>query len=359
MTPYQVLPDLSAEDFAALRADIAARGVLVPVEYDEDGNILDGHHRVRACEELGLTDWPRFIRKGLSEADKRVHARQLNLARRHLNRDQKRDLIAAQLRETPEKSNRQVAEGLGVSHHTVQAVRAEREATGQIAQLEKTVGADGKERRKPIRTTFVDPDAEAAEPGLVARALDDMLERGEEPTNAALRREVAKPHVAHNTGKVEWYTPGHILDAARAVLGGFDLDPASSAAANAVVGAARIFTAEDDGLAQEWPVGRIWMNPPYASGLVDKFALRFCQAIRDGSSGVVLVNNATETGWFQELLGVADAVCFPKGRVRFVDPEKGEVGAPLQGQAIIYCGPKPDAFRAAFCERGTVLCPLR
>lgn len=176
---------------------------------------------------------------------------------------------------------------------------------------------------------------------------------------AAAEKAAAKPHVAHNTGKVEWYTPGHILDAARAVLGGFDLDPASSAAANEAVRAARIFTAEDDGLAQEWPVGRIWMNPPYASGLVDKFALRFCQAIRDGSSGVVLVNNATETGWFQELLGVADAVCFPKGRVRFVDPEKGEAGAPLQGQAIIYCGPKPDAFRAAFCERGTVLCPLR
>ena len=157
MTPYQVLPDLSAEDFAALRADIAARGVLVPVEYDEDGNILDGHHRVRACEELGLTDWPRFIRKGLSEADKRVHARQLNLARRHLNRDQKRDLIAAQLRETPEKSNRQVAEGLGVDHKTVAAVRGAVEATGEIPQLEKTVGADGKERRKPIRTSFVDP----------------------------------------------------------------------------------------------------------------------------------------------------------------------------------------------------------
>ena len=157
MTPYQVLPDLSAEDFAALRADIAARGVLVPVEYDEDGNILDGHHRVRACEELGLTDWPRFIRKGLSEADKRVHARQLNLARRHLNRDQKRDLIAAQLRETPEKSNRQVAEGLGVDDKTVGTVRRGLEATAEIPQLDKTVGADGKERRKPIRTTFVDP----------------------------------------------------------------------------------------------------------------------------------------------------------------------------------------------------------
>ena len=30
--PYQLLPPLSPEDYAALKADIIARGVLVPVE---------------------------------------------------------------------------------------------------------------------------------------------------------------------------------------------------------------------------------------------------------------------------------------------------------------------------------------
>ncbi len=167
MSKYQVLPDLSAEDFSALKADISARGVLVPVEYDEDGSILDGHHRVRACEELGLADWPRFIRKGLSEADKRVHARQLNLARRHLNREQKRDLIAAQLRETPEKSNRQVAEGLGVDHKTVSAVRAEREELGEIPQVTVRQGKiNYPATRKPIRTAFVDPTPEGQKEAL-------------------------------------------------------------------------------------------------------------------------------------------------------------------------------------------------
>jgi len=33
-------------------------------------------------------------------------------------------------------------------------------------------------------------DAEAAEPGLIQRALDNMIQRGEEPTRAALKREV-------------------------------------------------------------------------------------------------------------------------------------------------------------------------
>lgn len=87
---YQVLPPLSEDDYGALKADIAARGVLVPVEYDETGTILDGHHRVRACAEIGLTEWPRLVRMGLSESEKRRHARQLNLARRHLDTAAKR-----------------------------------------------------------------------------------------------------------------------------------------------------------------------------------------------------------------------------------------------------------------------------
>jgi ParB-like chromosome segregation protein Spo0J len=99
--PFQIMPALSDEDRRALKADIQARGVQVPVEYDDEENILDGHHRVAICAELGITDWPRVIRKGLSEAEKRSHARALNLARRHVSHAQRRELIAEQLKETP------------------------------------------------------------------------------------------------------------------------------------------------------------------------------------------------------------------------------------------------------------------
>lgn len=145
--PYQVMPPLSADEYAALRDDIAARGVLVPVEYDETGEILDGHHRVQICGELGISQWPRLIRHGLTETEKRQHARRLNLDRRHLDREQRRQLIAEDLRERPEASDRAIAASLGVDHKTVGSVRDGLEAAGEIPQLAEREGRDRRTRR--------------------------------------------------------------------------------------------------------------------------------------------------------------------------------------------------------------------
>lgn len=90
---YQLMPALTAEEYQSLKDDIKARGVQVPVEYDEQGNILDGHHRVQVCHELGITTWPRVVRIGMSEDQKREHVLALNLNRRHLTREQRADLV--------------------------------------------------------------------------------------------------------------------------------------------------------------------------------------------------------------------------------------------------------------------------
>jgi phage N-6-adenine-methyltransferase len=189
-------------------------------------------------------------------------------------------------------------------------------------------------------------DAEA----LLARAEREGLTVGQ---LRALVKGVA--HVSHNSGENEWYTPAEFVEAARLVLGEIDLDPASSEAANEIVQAREFFTAEDDGLAQEWR-GRVWMNPPYAAELIGQFTEKLAAAYegRDVSAAVILVNNATETKWFQRLARIADALCFPERRVRFWNPD-GESSAPLQGQALIYLGNDADAFAEHFAQFGLIV----
>lgn len=137
---------------------------MVPIEFDEHGNVLDGHHRLKICAELGINEYPKVIRAGMTEAEKRTHARKLNMARRQLSQPQKQALIHEQLRETPEKSDRQIAKELGVSDKTVGVQRKEMERTAEIPQLKTSIGADGKERPRQVERKSTPPEPTKGEP---------------------------------------------------------------------------------------------------------------------------------------------------------------------------------------------------
>ncbi len=172
----------------------------------------------------------------------------------------------------------------------------------------------------------------------------------------AAGREEGAPHVTSNSGNNEWYTPPEYIEAARIAMQGIDLDPASSEIANRTVKAAAFFSQADNGLEQPWR-GRVWMNPPYSSDLIGKFCEKLLESYISGDvlQACVLVNNATETQWFQSLLSRAMAVCFPSGRIRYLSPD-GEAGnSPLQGQSVLYLGGEKERFSEAFSGFGTIL----
>lgn len=159
----------------------------------------------------------------------------------------------------------------------------------------------------------------------------------------------------YNSGCEEWYTPPEIAEAARDVMGEIDLDPASCDLANTVIRAKKYYTLQDDGLKLKW-YGRVWLNPPYSRGVVDKF---ISKAISDYLSGnisecIVLVNNATDARWFQGLAKAASAMCFLAGRCRFWGPSV-QRSKPLQGQAVAYLGRNTERFLAVFCKFGFVV----
>lgn len=59
----------------------------------------------------------------------------------------------------------------------------------------------------------------------------------------------------------KWHSPELILEGARDVLGGIDLDPASSEIANKRVKAKQFFTEKDNPLERDWH-GSVFLNPP-------------------------------------------------------------------------------------------------
>lgn len=108
----QFFPVLDPAVEAALRASIERFGVLVPVVVDQHGRLLDGHHRSRLADELGV-DCPQIEQHVAGEAEAEAIARTLNVDRRHLEPEQRREL-AADLR-TNGHSLRSISGALGVS----------------------------------------------------------------------------------------------------------------------------------------------------------------------------------------------------------------------------------------------------
>lgn len=316
-----IFPMMTDKELSVLADDIKTNGLQNPIIL-HGGKILDGRNRYEACRIAGVD--PKFVEYAGDDPFRFIIS--LNLHRRHLDESQ-RAVVAARVANMTQGtrtdlepsadlrkviSQPEAARLFNVSERMIQTVKAiEREAPERIADIES-----GK---------------------MTANHVYNLIK---------------SPHVSFNSGDNEWYTPPEYIEAARKVMGSIDLDPASSEIANRIVKAKTYFTAEQNGLIQWWS-GNVWMNPPYAQPLIASFCNVLSNALQSGTvkQAISLVNNATETAWFRTLIDGASAVIFTAGRIRFLDPQ-GNPGAPLQGQAIIYSGDKPQAFIEEFGKFG-------
>ena len=171
MAGFQVMPRLSADEFAALEADIVENGVRVPITVAEDGRIVDGHHRDEIARRHGL-HCPRVTAAG-DDGVLRSLAFSLNVNRRHLSREQKRELIAESLRSDPILRDRDHARRCGADHKTVGRVRAE-EGIPTPDEVIRAYVADnpGKSNREV-----------ADDLGVNRKTVDALAQNGEIPQN--------------------------------------------------------------------------------------------------------------------------------------------------------------------------------
>lgn len=158
-----------------------------------------------------------------------------------------------------------------------------------------------------------------------------------------------------NTGDMEGYTPATYIEAARSAMGGINVDPASHARAQTIVQADTYYTKETNGLDQEW-VGNVFLNPPYNSGLIEKFIQKLLGELAAGrtTAAILLTNNNTDTRWFHSAAGAANAICLTKGRINFYKPDSS-ITSPTNGQCFFYFGPRLQDFVASFSSIGLVL----
>jgi hypothetical protein len=65
-----------------------------------------------------------------------------------------------------------------------------------------------------------------------------------------------------HTDTFEWVSGADLINSAHMLMGGIDLDPASSAVANSYVNAEHFYTPEDDGLNEQDWFGNVYVFPP-------------------------------------------------------------------------------------------------
>lgn len=121
---YQVMPPLSSEEYQELYESIKAEGVLEPIHVDEEGVVIDGHHRSKIASELGVP-CPVITHDDLSNGEKVALAFTLNLKRRHLSKAEKEGLVVEYKRLKPLASASEVAKATGVSDKTVKRIERE------------------------------------------------------------------------------------------------------------------------------------------------------------------------------------------------------------------------------------------
>jgi hypothetical protein len=147
-----IFPLMTGKDFDELVKSIKLNGLRESIVIFED-KILDGRNRARACEAAGVE--PRFT--PFRGEDPTSFVIDMNVRRRHLTQEQKRECIDKLLQANPERSDRQIAEVIKADHKTIATVRKEKERRGERKQPVTKVWAGADYNKNRLGNNAVPP----------------------------------------------------------------------------------------------------------------------------------------------------------------------------------------------------------
>lgn len=330
-----LLPELSVDEHEALTASIAEHGQLTPATSwcDAGGTewLIDGRHRARACEQLGIP--LRVERLDGDEGAARVFVLAANVMRRHLNPSQRAAAAAALATRGPGRADQtgsaagftqaEAARVAGVSERLVRSARtfaADSELTGAVMRGELTVTEAERRARGALRL-----------------------------------------RLARESETQEWLTPPDVVLRSQRALGRIDGDPCAEPGRR--VPASWHLTEDDDALTRSWAntdgtASRLFINPPW-----DRAHLFVRHLLREHDAGRVeqaVVLLPARLG--SEYVATLTARGFPRveltGRLKF-DPGRGATvtgrGEAHFASMLIGVGVPAETMHDAFGDAGVVV----
>lgn len=126
----------------------------------------------------------------------------------------------------------------------------------------------------------------------------------------------------------EWPTPTDFFLQVQKEFGAFTLDPCCTPES---AKAPEFFTKEDDGLAKDWGLHKVWMNPPYGRVIGDWMRKAY-DASQRGATVVCLVPARTDTAWWHDYAAKGE-VRFIRGRLKFGNAKHS---APFPSALVVF-----------------------
>jgi phage N-6-adenine-methyltransferase len=167
-------------------------------------------------------------------------------------------------------------------------------------------------------------------------------------TDAAVNSSPPRQPKSEDKKSDNWYTPPNIVSLVVRVLGEIDLDPCAEIGKN--IPASMHYTATDDGLSKLWH-GRVFLNPPYScpGKWIAKLQaeVEYCRVME----AIALVPASTDTSWLSPVLA-KQAVCFWRGRIKFIDSNYEPKMSARQSHVLIYWGNNEARFMEVFEQHG-------